>query len=145
MSQASRIWADLIIWAGYMQLGVVVGSLAIPYLLQWRQELSSIRPLIRQVFWTYAAYILCTNLFMAILSIFLAPKLVDGSELSNAICIFITLYWGARIGIQFFYFDKKGLPSSGIYRYGEWLLILCFAFFTIVYGRVALISIWGMS
>ena len=143
MSQLISEWSELIRWAGYLQLGVVVGSLAVPYLLQWRNELLSVRTLIKQVFWTYAAYIFCTNLFFAVLSIFLAPNLTDGTELATAICLFITLYWGARLVIQFFYFDKKGIPSGGIYRYGEWLLSLCFAFFTIVYGGAALLCVWG--
>lgn len=129
--------------AGYMQAGVVVGSLAVPYLLEWRKELHSVRTLIKQVFWTYAAYILCTNSFFAAVSIFLAPKLTDGSELATALCVFIALYWGARILIQFLYFDKKGLPRGGIYRYGEWLLTFCFVYFTVVYGGASLLCLWG--
>ncbi|MFC5405345.1 hypothetical protein [Cohnella soli] len=143
MSQIMNEWTELIRWAGYLQLGVAVGSLAVPYLLQWRDELLSVRTLIKQVFWTYAAYIFCTNLFFAVLSICLAPSLTDGSGLAVAICLFITLYWGARLGIQFLYYDKKGIPNGGIYRYGEWLLSLCFVFFTIVYGGAAFLCVWG--
>ncbi|TVY04183.1 hypothetical protein [Cohnella terricola] len=144
MSQILNVWPDLIRLAGIMQLGVALGSLAVPYLLQWRSELSNVRLLTRQIFWTYAAYIFCTNLFFSVLSIFLAPKLADGTELSIAVNLFIALYWGARLGIQFFYFDKKGLPSSGIYRYGEWALTLCFAYFTLVFGGAALIGARGL-
>ncbi|WP_221226833.1 hypothetical protein [Paenibacillus baekrokdamisoli] len=134
----------LILLAGYMQLGVVIGSFAVPFLLNWRSELAAIRKLTRQVFWTYAAYVLGTNLFFAILSISLTSSLTDGSELATAMCSFIALYWAARLGIQFFYFDKKGLPSGGIYQIGEWLLVVCFLFFTIVYSGAAYVNGWGM-
>jgi len=144
MSQLLNEWPNLIRLAGIMQLGVALGSLAVPYLLQWRSELSTVRLLTRQIFWTYAVYIFCTNLFFSILSIFLAPKLADGTELSTAMNLFIMLYWGARLGIQFFCFDKKGLPSGGIYRYGEWALILCFSYFTFLFGGATLIGVRGL-
>jgi hypothetical protein len=86
-----------LIWlAGIMQADVVIGSLAVPVLLNWKSELSKVRVIIKQVFWTYAAYILCTNLFFAIVSIFLRSELLAGTKLATSLCFFITLYWGAR-------------------------------------------------
>ncbi|NBD24715.1 hypothetical protein [Paenibacillus glycinis] len=131
--------------AGMLQLGVAVGSLAVPRLLRWKEQLTRLRPLLGQIFWTYAAYIFVTNLFFAGLSLALASSLADGSRLSTAVCGFIACYWAGRLGIQFFYFDKRGLPIGGIYRYGEWLLVASFAFFAVVYGGVAFAGFAGLS
>ena len=56
---------QLIWFAGLTLVGLVVGSLAIPRVLNWRAELSKVQPLIKQMFWTYAAYILVINLCLA--------------------------------------------------------------------------------
>jgi hypothetical protein len=60
----------LVFVAGVGQLALVVASLAIPRVLGWRQQTARLRPLLRQVFWTYALYILCTNLCFGLVSAF---------------------------------------------------------------------------
>ena len=49
---------SLLMLAGVGQLVLAAGSLAIPRVLRWSDDLSRVRPLIRQIFWTYAGYIL---------------------------------------------------------------------------------------
>src|SRR5690606_40766595 len=56
-----------IYWAGLAQIGLVVGSLAIPAVLKWKAALRAVPTLIRQMFWTYAAYILVINLSFGLL------------------------------------------------------------------------------
>lgn len=144
MTEAAR-WAGILIEvSGLLQLGVALGSMAVPRLLHWNAELARLSPLIRQLFWTYAVYIFGTNLFFAGLSITMASSLAGGSRLSMALCSFVACYWAGRLVIQFFYFDKKALPKSGIYRYGEWLLVAGFAFFTVVYGGTAIAGYMGL-
>ncbi|MEM9944087.1 MAG: hypothetical protein AAF939_21205, partial [Planctomycetota bacterium] len=60
---------QLILAAGWAQLVLVLGSLAIPKTLNWIEDTGKLRPLNRQVFWTYAGYIWATNLSFAIISI----------------------------------------------------------------------------
>jgi hypothetical protein len=139
------ILSKLVIASGAVQFAVVAGSLAVPYLLNWRGELVKVQTLIKQIFWTYAGYILCTNLFFAIVSVFATEGLLDGSRLATALNVFIALYWAARLVIQFVYFDKKGLPVGGIYRIGEWMLVICFIFLTAVYSWAACWNEWGMA
>jgi len=52
---------NLIVAAGLGQLAIVLASIAIPRALHWREDLAALRPLTRQVFWTYAGYISTTN------------------------------------------------------------------------------------
>ena len=63
------LWDKLIISAGIGQLGLVAASLAIPRALGWPEDLAKLRPLTRQVFWVYAAYIWCTNLALWLISL----------------------------------------------------------------------------
>jgi hypothetical protein len=123
----------LIFSAGILQIVLVAGSLLIPKLLNWKGELAVVSPLIRQIFWTYAGYILVTNFSFGLISVLSPASLVDGSFLASAVTLFIGLYWLTRILIQFFYFDRKTAPKGWIYTTGEVGLVVMFVFFTIVY------------
>jgi len=102
--------------------------------LNWKGELQKVGPLIRQIFWTYAGYILCTNLAFALVSILGSDGLTDGSSLAASVTGFITVYWFARIMIQFFYFDRESAPKGLKYTVGEVVLVVLFVFFAAVYG-----------
>ncbi len=69
--------------------------------------------------------------------------LVAGGPLSLALSAFIGIYWGARVGIQFAYFDHSDVPTGFIFVVAEWLLVGLFIILTIVYGYVAWMNIGG--
>ena len=129
-------WHPLLV-AGVGQLILVVASLAIPRVLRWPEDLARLRPLTRQVFWTYAGYIWATNLAFGLVSA-LAPRwLLDRSPLAGAVCGFIATYWGARVAIQFVYFDRSDAPRGLRYAFGEAALVGLFVGLTLVYGGLA--------
>jgi hypothetical protein len=104
----------LILLCGFGHIILSVASTIIPKVLQWNIELKKLPPLLRQMFWTYAAYILVINAGFGIISI-------------------IGMYWLARIIIQFTYFDKTNAPKGIIFRLGEVVLVTVFILFTLVY------------
>ncbi len=123
--------------AGYAQIALCIGSLAIPKLLNWKGELTHVSKIIRQIFWTYAGYILVINFFFGVISVWGTNELLNKNFLAQAITIFIFLYWLTRILIQFFYFDTKSAPQGLIYKLGEIALVALFIFLTAVYAMVA--------
>ena len=125
--------------AGIGQLALVLASpILIPRVLRWHDELALLRPLTRQIFWTYAAYILCFNLAFGLISTFAPSLLVDPSPLAVVVSGFIAVYWIGRILVQFFYYDRSAAPQGLIYAVGEWLLVGLFAYLGVVYLIVAL-------
>lgn len=126
--------------AGYLQIALSIGSLVIPKLLNWKSELNKVSKIIRQMFWTYAGYILVINLSFGLVSVFGANELLEKSFLSKLISVFIFLYWLTRIIIQFFYFDTKSAPQGLIYKVGEVALVALFIFLTIIYGWVSFLN-----
>jgi hypothetical protein len=127
----------LLVLAGLGQLGLVGASTLIPRLLHWREETAKLRPLTRQVFTIYALYIFATNLAFGLLSTLRPEWLLDGTGLARAVSGFIALYWGARLVIQFSYYDRKDAPPGLFFRIGEVALVALFFFLTCVYGLVA--------
>ncbi len=135
-------WLHLFLfWAGMAQVALVLGSMAIPELLNWKKELSVVNRLIRQIFWTYAGYILVINLSFGIISIAGTEELLNGSFLARAVTLFIAVYWLTRILIQFFYFDTSAAPKGFVYKAGEVVLVLLFVFLTLVYTGAFLYNI----
>jgi hypothetical protein len=114
-----------------------VGSLALPRILRWDDDTAKLRPLTRQVFWTYAAYIWVTNICFGVVSAFAPAWLLDRSPLARAVTGYIAVYWGTRLLVQFVYFDRSEAPPGAIYKVGEVLLVGLFIFLTLVYGYVA--------
>jgi hypothetical protein len=127
----------LLIAAGVGQLILCVASLAIPRVLRWPQDLAGVRPLTRQVFWTYAGYIWATNLCFGLVSALAPGWLLDGTPLARSVCGFIATYWGARVAIQFLYFDRSDAPKGPAFVVAEVLLVGLFVCLTLVYGGLA--------
>ena len=130
----------LIILCGIGHIVLGVGSLVIPRMLNWKSALVTTPVLVRQIFWTYAGYILSINIFFGIVSMLYPDELLSGSGLSKALLILITLYWFSRVVIQFVYFDKTGIPEKFIYKAGEMALVSLFVVFTLVYGYAAFVA-----
>ena len=131
---------QLIFFAGLAQIALVFGSLAVPKILNWKTELAKVQPLIKQMFWTYAAYILLINLCFGLLSLFDFRELVNGSKLALLITGFIAVYWISRVLIQFFYFDRSNFPKGKWNNVGEIVLVVLFVFLSIAYSAAFYIN-----
>ncbi|MDP9079205.1 MAG: hypothetical protein M3O71_17390 [Bacteroidota bacterium] len=131
---------QLICIAGFAQIALVVGSLAIPGILNWHTELARVQPLIKQMFWTYAAYILVINLSFGLLSVFDSVELINGAHISMFVTAFIAVYWISRVLIQFFYFDRANFPKGSRNRLAEIVLVALFIFFSLIYSRAFYIN-----
>jgi hypothetical protein len=130
-------WALLVRLAGLGQIGLAAASLAIPRILRWREGLPGLRPIHRQLFLTYAAYVLGTNVAMGALSALAPGLLTGGTPLARAVALFIAAYWGARLGIQLFWLDQADLPRAAWARTAEGILIVLFASWTAIYATAA--------
>ena len=121
--------------AGGGQLLLALATLSVPRMLGWREELARLRPLNRQIFTTYAGYILCTNLCFGLLSLLAPAWLLDGTPLAAAVAWYIAAYWGVRLVLQFVYYQA---PPGAFYTTMEVLFSLLFAYLTGVYALCAL-------
>jgi hypothetical protein len=140
MTRLVTLLPTLVLLAGACQLALIVASLAIPRVLGWKAETAKLRPLTRQVFWTYAAYIWCTNLAFGLVS--LKPDwLLDRTPLAASVTGFITAYWSGRLGIQFFYFDRTDAPQGKHVRWAEVALVAMFIYLALVYGVSLLLNL----
>ena len=78
---------------------------------------------------------------LLVISVIGAPLLIEGTPLSAAVTGFITLYWAARIVIQFTYFDRSDAPPGAFFVFAEIVLVGLFFFFTAVYGYATFVNV----
>lgn len=126
-----------LILAGVAQLAIAVSSLLIPRLLGWREETARLKPLTRQVFWTYASYILSFHVAFGLLTLLAPAVLLDGSALARAVCGFIAVYWLVRLTLQFLVFDRSVAVGRPLFRFAEAAYVSTFAYLALVYGATA--------
>lgn len=123
----------LVFWAGIGHFILCVASLSVPKALQWREQLKPLQPLLRQMFWTYAGYILVINCWFGVISVWGTDELLSHTMLAKSLTLFIALYWFARIGIQFLYFDRTQVPKGRVYTLGEIALVSMLSGFAVIY------------
>ncbi len=56
------------------------------------------------------------------------------AKLARAVAGFITLYWGARLLIQFGLYDIADAPQGPLFKAADWGFTLLFGFLTLTYG-----------
>lgn len=120
--------------AGLGQLALAAASTAIPFLLDWKAQTAPLRPLLRQLLWIYAGYVLGFHVAFGLLSTLAPAWLLDGSGLATAVSGFIATYWGVRLALQFVYLDRSDAPSGRRFRIAEAALVSLFVGLTVTYG-----------
>ena len=113
MPMELKYWVEKgLLAAGVFQMLLFVMSFIIPRCLEWKAPLNHLPLLMRQVFWTYAGYILTMHLFFGVLSAFGTQLLLDQTPQAAILCGLMMVWWFVRIVLQFCCFDRKGIPQT---------------------------------
>ncbi len=133
-----RSWLELLIQIGaLMHLGLLAAAALTPRVLDWRSQLEQLTPILRQLVWTYGSFIVLMIVGFGALSAFCADSLADGSPLARALCIFLTVFWSARLGVQLFLFDVRPVLNGALMRLGYHTLTVTFAYLVTIYALAA--------
>jgi hypothetical protein len=126
----------LIRLAGVAQLGILVAAALVPFQLKWKSELARLSRLNRQMHWVYGGYIVLSIIAFALISIFHAEELASRSGLARGVCIYIAVFWGIRVVLQFV-FDVREHLATWWLKLGYHALTLLFIALTALYGLAA--------
>jgi hypothetical protein len=129
---------QLIRLAAILHFGILLASALTPNVLDWRDELKKLSPLSRQLIWVHGAFIVLIIIGFGAISLLCAPELAAGSHLARILCGFISLFWLARLIIQFFTFDARPFLTKLYLKIGYHGLTVVFATFVAIYGYAAL-------
>ena len=129
----------LIFFGGILHIGILLASAAVPQALDWKESLSGLDQLLRQLIWVHGAFIVLVIIGFGVLSLVFAEELTSGSPLARGVCAFIALFWASRLGVQIFVFDAKAHLNSAVVRVGYHGLTGVFVYHTVVYGLAAVV------
>jgi hypothetical protein len=124
--------------AAAVQLLILIASASTPRVLDWRKNLAVLHPFLRKLFWVYGVFVVMVIIAFAVLTFGHADAMVAREPVAHSLCLFIAIFWGARLLVQFAIFDARPFLTNWFYKTGFHALTIIFAFLTFVYGKAAL-------
>jgi hypothetical protein len=128
----------LLQFAAVLQLLILIASASTPRVLNWRTNLAALHPFLRKLFWVYGAFIVMVIIAFATLTFLHAEAMAAQEPVARSLCVFIAIFWGARLVVQFAIFDPRPFLTNWLYRFGYHALAVAFAFLIFVYGKAAI-------
>jgi hypothetical protein len=128
----------LLQFAAVLQLLILIASASTPRVLNWRTNLAALHPFLRKLFWVYGAFIVMVIIAFAILTFLHAEAMAAQEPVARSLCVFIAIFWGARLVVQFAIFDPRPFLTNWLYLFGYHALTIAFAFLIFVYGKAAI-------
>lgn len=124
--------------AAAVQLLILIASASIPRALDWRKNLALLHPFLRKLFWVYGVFVVMVIIAFAVLTFRHADAMAAREPVARSLCLFIAIFWGVRLLVQFAIFDARPFLTNWFYKTGFHALTIIFAFLTFVYGKAAL-------
>jgi hypothetical protein len=91
--------------SGVLLAGLVVLNVFVPRRFGWREELARVSLLNRQIFRVHTFFLILTLALFSALLLTSADALLERTRLARAILIGLTLFWGVRMLMQWFYYS----------------------------------------
>jgi hypothetical protein len=137
--QTLESWLSLALWlAAAGHFCVLIASFQVPYRLEWKSDLASLRPLNRKLLWVYGGVTVYTIVAFGTMTLLLHDEMLKGDRSAIAIALFIAVYWLIRIIVDFTYFSPSDWPKGKQFVIGHILLTALFTFLSATYFAVAL-------
>ena len=124
--------------AAAVQLLILIASASTPRVLDWRKKLAVLHPFLRKLFWVYGVFVVMVIIAFAALTFRHADAMAAREPVARSLCLFIAIFWGARLLVQFAIFDARPLLDELVLQNRFSRAYNLFAFLTFVYGKAAL-------
>jgi hypothetical protein len=122
------------VWiAGALHLVVASANIFAFRKFRYLEHLQSVPLVLRQVFLVQNAYIMFVQVGLAFLCLFFAEELISGRPMCRAIGGFLALFWGSRVVLQLFYYDRELRRAN---RFFDVLFLLADGYLAVVFAVV---------
>jgi hypothetical protein len=127
----------LFLWlAGFVQVAIAFANVLLPKKLNYRDNLSRVAPIIRQVFVVHSVYIVGVVLLFAAVTFGFAGELASGHGLGRFLAAAMALFWLCRAPVQLLYYDASLRRTN---RLGDLAFIAAALFLAATYGAAAFV------
>ncbi len=93
--------------AGGTHLAIAAANLVLPRKLRYRENLSRVSPIVRQIFVVHSIYVVLVVLFFGALCFFFARELAGAARLPRVLSAAMALFWLVRVPVQLLYYDAE--------------------------------------
>jgi hypothetical protein len=93
--------------AGIVMAALVVVNLFVPSRLHWKEEMSRLSLVNRQIFQVHSGFLILTLSLLSVLLLTCARALVEPTRLSRAVLIGLTIFWAVRMLIQWGFYSSE--------------------------------------
>ena len=97
----------LIQCSGVLLILLAIAHLFFPKPFHWKEELSRLSLLNRQIFLVHCFFIALVLMIFGCLCLFYTEQLLQNTPLSHAVLAGMAMFWFARLIIQLFVYDSK--------------------------------------
>lgn len=111
-----------------------IASFWIPRSLRWKEHLTKLPPLMRELWWTYSVYVLSSHAFFSVLTLGFGEWLMSKTGSAIAMNTFMLLWWSVRLYLQFFGFDFGEIEKNKFNRIAKHLLTMLFIGLVILFA-----------
>ena len=120
---------------------VLGASVQVPRRLGWKDDLPKLTPFNRKLMHVYAGYTVFTIMAFGALTFLLHDEMLHGERAATALAVFIAIYWTARIGVDFLYYEHKDWPVGRQFVVGHALLTALFFALAFTYWSVLVLRL----
>ncbi len=124
----------LIRLAGLAQLALIPVNFVAPYKLRYAASLAGATPVVRNIFYVHAGYIVFVLAGLGALCLGAADFLAGGASLARWTCGYLAAFWAIRVGVQLFYYDREERRRNSAF---DVAFLGLFAFLALVFAAAA--------
>ena len=129
-----RVLLQLLWVAGFVQLAIASANVFLPSKLNYKENLSRVSPIIRQIFVVHSVYIVGVVLLFAAVTFSFAGELASGHGLGRFLAVAIAVFWLFRAPVQLLYYDATLRREN---RWGDIAFTAAALFLTATYGAAS--------
>lgn len=140
----ARWYLSLSLWGAALGNFCTMGAgLQAPFRLNWFEELSRISEFNKKIFLNYAFYVGLMIVSFGLFTVILHDEILHGDKAALCLCALMSVFWGLRIVVDYFYFGDDGWPQGAQFVMGHACLNALFTFLTLTYTSALLWHLLG--
>ena len=120
--------------AGVLLAVLVVVNLVVPSRFGWRADLAQLSLLNRQIFQAHSVFLVLILGLSSALLLTSADALLEPSRLSRAILVGLTIFWGLRMMMQWFFYSSAIWRGNRFFTTMHVVFSVAWIYMTAVFG-----------
>jgi len=117
---------------GSLLVGLALVHGIFPRYFRWKEELARLSLINRQMMQVHS-FFLALALFLVGLLCLRSAHLLVGTPLGKEVCLGIGIFWGVRLGVQFFGYSAKNWRGKGFETVVHVLFIVLWGYMSTVF------------